>query len=120
MGTAGRSQLTALYSYGEKDYYLGNSPIWQLFRFAYRSVKQPVIFGGLALLAGYSSAAIRRIDRPVSAELMRFHRREQMKKLRAILRSLVKLKKVDNFALATSEAAESKEQGAKGEARALR
>ena len=34
MGTAERSEFAALFSYGEKDYYLGGSPIWQLFRVA--------------------------------------------------------------------------------------
>jgi hypothetical protein len=37
------------------------------------------------------------MDRPVSDELMRFHRKEQMRKLRAILKSLVTFKKVDSF-----------------------
>ena len=46
--------------------------------------KQPFI-GGLALLSGYCWAALQRIERPVSRELMRFHRREQMKKLKAII-----------------------------------
>jgi hypothetical protein len=36
----------------------------------------------------------------VSAELMQFHRTDQMKKLKAILGSLVRLKKVNNFNLA--------------------
>jgi len=99
MGTAGRGALRALFSYGEKDYYLGGSPLWELFRVAYRMTKQPV--DGLALLSGYCWAAIRRIERPVSPELMRFHRREQMNKLRAIFRSLLRFKKIDNFSLLT-------------------
>ena len=37
------------------------------------------------------------------SELMQFHRQEQMKKLGAILRTLLKLKKVDNFSLATEQ-----------------
>jgi poly-beta-1,6-N-acetyl-D-glucosamine synthase len=100
-GTAERGVWKATFSYGEKDYYLGNSPIWELFRIGYRMTKQPVLVGGLALLCGFSWAALRRIDRPVSRELMRFHRREQMNKLRAILRSVLKLKKPDNFSLPT-------------------
>jgi len=99
LGTAERGVLAALYSYGEKDYYLGNSPLWEIFRIVYRLAKQPVFVGALALLAGYCSAAIRRIPRPVSPELMRFHRREQMQKLRAILGSYFKLQKADNFTL---------------------
>jgi glycosyltransferase involved in cell wall biosynthesis len=97
LGTAGKSGGAASFSYGEKDYYLGGSPIWQLFRVAYRCTKQPI--EGLALLSGYCWAAIRRIERPVSSELLRFHRGEQLKKLGAILRALLKFKKVDSFHL---------------------
>jgi glycosyltransferase involved in cell wall biosynthesis len=109
LGTAERGWLAATFSYGEKDYYLGNSPIWELFRVGYRTTKQPLIGGGLALFCGYSWAALRRIKRPVSAELMRFHRSEQMKKLKAILRSFARCKKIDNFSLATGSPQLSKE-----------
>src|SRR5437762_3405560 len=100
LGTAERSVLSSLFSYGEKDYYLGGSPLWQLFRVMYRMAKRPVFTGGLALLSGYCWAALRRIKRPVSRELIRFHRQEQMKKLKTIILSLCKLKRVDNFHLA--------------------
>jgi glycosyltransferase involved in cell wall biosynthesis len=103
LGTAGRSSMAASFSYGEKDYYLGGSPVWQLFRVAYRMTRRPVLIDGVALLSGYFWAALRGIERPVSSELMQFHRQEQMKKLGAILRTLLKLKKVDNFSLATEQ-----------------
>jgi hypothetical protein len=93
--------MAASFSYGEKDYYLGGSPLWQLFRVAYRMTRRPVLIDGFALLSGYCWAALRTIERPVSSELMRFHRREQMKKLRAILRNLLRLKKVNGFSLVT-------------------
>ena len=99
LGTAGKSNWAASFSYGEKDYYLGGSPLWQLCRVVYRATKQPT--DGLALLSGYCWGAIRRIERPVSSELMRFHRREQTNKLRAIFRSLLRFQKVDNFSLLT-------------------
>ena len=97
MGTAGRGALGALFSYGEKDYYLGGSPLWQLFRVAYRMGKKPVLLGGLALLLGYVWAALRRVNRVVSPELMRFHRHEQMKKLRAVFCTLLRFEKVNSF-----------------------
>lgn len=103
MGTAQRSQHASNFSYGEKDYYLGGGPLWQLFRCTYRMAKRPYIMGGLALLLGYFSAALRRTPLVVSPELMRFHRAEQMTKLKTIFRSLLKMKKVDNFALATEQ-----------------
>jgi len=99
LGTAGKTSWAASFSYGEKDYYLGGSPLWQLFRVVYRMTKQPV--DGLALLSGYCWAAIRHIDRPVYYELMRFHRWEQTKKLKAIFRSLLRFNKIDNFSLLT-------------------
>jgi len=103
MGTAERGILSALFSYGEKDYYLGGSPTWQLFRVAYRMTKKPVIMGGLALLFGYCWAALRRVERPITPELMRFHRREQMRKLKTVFRTLSRLKRVNNFSLETAQ-----------------
>jgi glycosyltransferase involved in cell wall biosynthesis len=103
LGTAERSPLASSFSYGQKDYYLGGSPVWQLFRVAYRMTKRPYIIDGLALLCGYGSAALRRVERPVSRELIRFHRWEQMKKLRSILGALLRFKKVDSFRVATEE-----------------
>lgn len=97
LGTAERSKLASSFSYGEKDYYLGGHPLWELFRVAYRMSKRPYFVDGLALGLGYAWAAVRRIDRPVSAELMRFHRAEQVRKLTAILKSLLTLKRIDKF-----------------------
>jgi glycosyltransferase involved in cell wall biosynthesis len=101
LGTAERGIVASLFSYGEKDYYLGGSPVWQVFRVCYRGAKRPFLIGGLALLAGYCWAALRRTKRPISPELMRFHRREQMNKLTAIFGSLMRLRKVDSFRVAT-------------------
>ena len=59
--------------------------------------KKPIVFGGMALLFGYCAAALARVERPVSFELMRFHRHEQMVKLRQILGSVVRFRKMDKF-----------------------
>jgi poly-beta-1,6-N-acetyl-D-glucosamine synthase len=96
-GTAERSLLSAFFSDGERDYYLGGHPVWELFRVAYRAAKHPYILGGLALGLGYCWALLRRTPRPVSRELMAFHRKEQMVKLKAILKSSLTFKTVDSF-----------------------
>ena len=102
LGTATRSTLASIYAHGEKDYYLGGSPVWQLFRAAYRMKRSPTILGGLALGLGYGSSALRRMPRAVSPELMRFHRAEQMRKLRRVFQALVRLKSVEPFYLGNS------------------
>jgi biofilm PGA synthesis N-glycosyltransferase PgaC len=99
LGTAERSAFAAAFSYGEKDYYLGGHPVWELFRVTYRMVKPPYIVQGFALGLGYGWAAVRRAKRPISKELMAFHRREQMRKLRAILKSAITFKPIDKFKL---------------------
>jgi glycosyltransferase involved in cell wall biosynthesis len=97
MGTAQRTEVGAAFDYGAKDYFLGGSLIWELFRAAYRTTKRPLLVGGIALFGGYCWSAVRRVERPVSRELMNFHRREQMKKLRSILSSLIRLKKLEKY-----------------------
>jgi biofilm PGA synthesis N-glycosyltransferase PgaC len=97
LGTAERGRFASSFSYGEKDYYLGGHPVWELFRVAYRMTKRPYLFDGMALGSGYLWAFLSRQERPVSKELMRFHRKEQMHKLKAIIRSLVTSRRVDSF-----------------------
>jgi len=101
LGTAERNQLSALFSYGEKDYYLGGHPAWELFRVLYNVKKRPYVLAGGALGLGYLWAALRRIDRPVSVDLMKFHRREQMQKLAAILKSVLTFKAIDSFTISS-------------------
>ena len=99
LGTAERSVLSASYSYGAKDYILGGHPLWEAFRVCYRMTKRPYVVDGIALGLGYTSAALRRLKRPVSNELMAFHRREQMRKLKVIVKSLLTFKPINKFTL---------------------
>lgn len=99
LGTADRGVLAASFSYGQKDYFLGGHPLWELFRVSYRMTKWPYLVDGLALGLGYGLAAVRRLKRPVSNELMAFHRREQMRKLKAIVKRVLTLKPIDKFTL---------------------
>jgi len=99
LGTAERSKFAASFSYGQKDYYLGGHPLWEVFRVLYRMTKRPYVIDGLALGLGYASAALRRLRRPVPDELMVFHRRDQMRKLRAILKSFLAFKPINKFTL---------------------
>jgi biofilm PGA synthesis N-glycosyltransferase PgaC len=97
LGTAERSPLASGFSYGEKDYSLGGHPLWECFRVLYKMTKKPYVIGGAVLGCGYLWAFLRRAPRAVSEELMRFHRGEQMAKLKAILKSLLMFRRVDSF-----------------------
>jgi glycosyltransferase involved in cell wall biosynthesis len=82
MGTASVGKSRAAVRLGRQDYYLGNHPLWQLFRGCYQMGRKPYFFGGLFLLVGYWWAWITGVQRPVSRELIRFHQGEQMQRLR--------------------------------------
>lgn len=97
LGTAERSLLGSSFYYGEKDYWTGSHPVWELFRVAYRSLRRPYLLEGFALGLGYLWAMLRRVKRPVSKELVAFYRKEQMQKLSAILKALVTFKSIDKF-----------------------
>jgi hypothetical protein len=86
MGTATKSRFTVAFHQGQKDYSLGGHPVWQLFRSVHQAAQRPYVFFGASLFAGYVWAWVRRIERPVSPGLMRFHRHEQMQRLRTFFR----------------------------------
>jgi glycosyltransferase involved in cell wall biosynthesis len=85
MGTAERSVLMSRFKLGIKDYAVGNHPLWELSRTARQMALSPVCFGGLALGMGYCWAFLRGFERPVSQDLITFHRREQLQRLKRFL-----------------------------------
>lgn len=82
MGTAQQGTLKSRFNQGSKDYRLGNHPLWEAFRIAYQMTRAPRLFGGLALGGGYAHAAAKGTARQVSPELVAFHRREQLDRLK--------------------------------------
>jgi glycosyltransferase involved in cell wall biosynthesis len=91
IGTAGTNVLGSRFRYGKKDYFLGGHPLWQVLRAAFQMTKPPYVIGGAALLSGYVWSAVTRAPRPVSDELVRFHRNEQIARLRQLIRARLRL-----------------------------
>jgi len=85
MGTAERGTMKARFKTGSQDYALGGHPLWELFRTCYQMSKRPFVIGGLTLLAGYVWAFATRAERPISPELVKFRRTEQIQRLRNFL-----------------------------------
>jgi len=67
--------------YGERNYALGNHPIFETVKCTYRCFQYPFFVLGFAQLAGYISCYLRRRSRVLSPEIVRFRRQEQMRRL---------------------------------------
>ncbi len=90
MGATESNTWKARFDYGRKDYFLGNHPLWQVFRVSFQMMKKPYVVGGLVLLSGYFYSFASRMERPVAAELLKFHRQEQLERLKHLLMHFVK------------------------------
>jgi biofilm PGA synthesis N-glycosyltransferase PgaC len=90
MGATESNTWKARFDYGRKDYFLGNHPLWQIFRVTFQMAKRPYVVGGVLLLSGYFYSFASRIQRPVAPELLRFHRREQLERLKHLWLHFVK------------------------------
>ena len=88
MGTASSGKLKAWYNLGRQDYYLGGHPLWELFRSFLQMKNKPYVLGGVFLLAGFVLAFIARTERPIDPQLIAFHQKEQMQRLRAAFRKV--------------------------------
>ena len=86
MGTGKGTLLGARFRFGKQDYYLGGHPVWEIFRGVYQMKKEPYVVGGVFLLCGYLWGWLSRIERPISNQLVEFRRKEQMARLKKILR----------------------------------
>ena len=82
IGSATRGALRASFALGQKDYRLGGHPVWELLRGVYQMRSPPYIIRGLILMSGYFWDYVRGARKSVDAELQRFHRKEQMQRLK--------------------------------------
>jgi hypothetical protein len=71
---------------GRGDYMLGGHPLWEACRCLYQMTRHPILAGGAFRLAGFLSAMTTRAEKAVSPDLVRFRRKEQMRRLREFVR----------------------------------
>jgi glycosyltransferase involved in cell wall biosynthesis len=79
--SAARAQLRL----GRLDYSLGSHPLFELLKCLNRMPESPFVVGSLLRMAGFFWLALRREERPVSREFIRFLRKEQMDRVRGII-----------------------------------
>ena len=99
LGTGESNKIKSCFNYGQKDYYLGNHPVWEVVRIMYRLTKKPYLVGSLITLLGYLWGLLTRMERPISNELMAFHRDEEMRKFKAILRQIIRFRRINRYEL---------------------
>jgi biofilm PGA synthesis N-glycosyltransferase PgaC len=75
---------------GQKDYVLGAHPVWEVFRTLYQMSQKPFLIRGLAILCGYAWNGVRDVDKSLPAELVRFRRNDQMRRLREFFTRLLR------------------------------
>ena len=86
VGAGSPGDLQMRFHYGRKAYLVGGHPLWECLRGVFQMRERPFVLGGLWFIAGYVWTASRRSERAVSADLMGFHRAEQMARLRRVFR----------------------------------
>jgi len=75
-----------LFNHGTKDYRLGSHPVFEVFRSTFQMTRRPFVVGGTLMLCGYAWAMIRRVERSMPQELVDIRQRDQLKRLRQVLR----------------------------------
>lgn len=92
-GTCGHNIVHARFKYGYWDYYVGNHPLWELFRGFYQMTVKPYVLGGVMILSGYVWAWLSKVKRPVSAEVIDHIRQRQLRRLKfSLCRSMKQYK----------------------------
>jgi glycosyltransferase involved in cell wall biosynthesis len=84
-GTAGGGLVRAKFKAGILAYSVGYHPLFELARCASRLFDQPPIIGAFSLLSGYCWASLKRYERQVPDDFIRYIRSEQLARLRSVL-----------------------------------
>jgi len=84
-GTSKDGLLKARFRVGQKDYYLGGHPVWEVFRALYQMTLRPYIVGGALIFMGYVWASVNRYERPIPRDLVDFRRKEEMQRLKKVI-----------------------------------
>ncbi|UCH65113.1 MAG: glycosyltransferase, partial [Ignavibacterium sp.] len=84
-GTAINNVLKQKFRAGLRNYSLGYHPIFLLMRFYKTILLKPYFLGSLIVLFGYLWGTIRRFQRPVSKQFVRYLRSEQTDKMKSYI-----------------------------------
>jgi glycosyltransferase involved in cell wall biosynthesis len=78
----GRKILRTCFVYGKLDFMVGCHPLFEMMKCARRVIERPYLIGALCHLSGYLWASINKTPRPVSQEIVKYLRQEQLQRMR--------------------------------------
>ncbi len=78
--------VVAKWQLGERDYLIGNHPLFQLARCLFRCFERPYVLSSLFRMAGYLRLWAKGSQRSISPAIVVYKQAEQIKRLRSILR----------------------------------
>lgn len=84
-GRVGSDVWRMRYRQGIEDYMLGYHGLFFVLKCLGRVLEKPYILGSVLRMLGYAIAEVRRTKRQVPDSVLRFHREEQMERLKAII-----------------------------------
>lgn len=94
IGTAQGTGLAARFRLGIKDYSLGGHLLWAVFRSLYQMKTTPYVLGGGCMFSGYIWAFLSRVELSVPRDLVEFHQKEQMNRLKALFIGMLRPNKL--------------------------
>ena len=109
MSSAQHSVLGTAFDGGRTDYTHGCDPLWQLFRSLYQMTQPPIVLRGVLVLTGYLWAMVMREERVVPADLIRFRKAEQMRRLRDFFKMILSRRLWKNLQAVSVSSAPSSE-----------
>ncbi len=83
-GTAGGGIVKARFKVGTQNYSIGYHPLFQIARCVSRLFHYPPLIGSLSELAGYFWASLKRCEREVPDDFVRYLRSEQVARLQSL------------------------------------
>lgn len=81
----GKKTLRRFFLHGKLDLILGSHPLFEMLKCGRRLIERPYVIGALCHLSGYLCASAHKEPRPISNEIAKYLRQEQLQRIRLLI-----------------------------------
>jgi len=92
IGTTQSNILSSRFNYGRRDYAIGNHPLFMFLKSITRFKEKPYFVGGMLMMLGYIYACFIREVKPISKEVVKYIKNEQMNRIYSAIQNKLFLK----------------------------